>query len=201
MHLLIFPHQLFRDHPALKLKPARITLIEDSLFFGDAKYPARFHKKKLWLHRTTMKRYQAWLKEKGFTTNYIDHVAGQSVADHLERLTGNGKGAKTKPKNFITLDPTDFVLEKRLRRACRRLNGAIEFLPNPGFINRPEENQEYRASKKRWFMADFYKWQRRRLNLLMDGDQPVGGKWSFDEDNRKKGAQEIARVNSREPEA
>ena len=35
-------------------------------------------------------------------------------------------------------------------------------------------------------MADFYKFQRKRLDLLMDGDQPLGGKWSYDEDNRKK---------------
>jgi deoxyribodipyrimidine photolyase-related protein len=35
-------------------------------------------------------------------------------------------------------------------------------------------------------MGDFYKFQRRRLDILMDGDEPVGGKWSFDDDNRKK---------------
>ncbi|MGI9472388.1 MAG: cryptochrome/photolyase family protein, partial [Rubripirellula sp.] len=38
----------------------------------------------------------------------------------------------------------------------------------------------------RWFMADFYKWQRQRMNILMDGDQPEGGQWSYDEENRKK---------------
>jgi len=35
-------------------------------------------------------------------------------------------------------------------------------------------------------MASFYKKQRRKFNLLMDGDEPQGGKWSFDEENRKK---------------
>ena len=36
-------------------------------------------------------------------------------------------------------------------------------------------------------MASFYKEQRRKLNILMDNEgQPVGGKWSFDEDNRKR---------------
>ena len=56
----------------------------------------------------------------------------------------------------------------------------------PMFLNSRAENQEYRAEKKRWFMADFYKSQRRRLDLLMDGEEPAGGKWSFDEENRKK---------------
>ncbi|CAN5391591.1 hypothetical protein BH23ACT6_BH23ACT6_24250 [soil metagenome] len=35
-------------------------------------------------------------------------------------------------------------------------------------------------------MNTFYQWQRKRLYILIDGEQPVGGQWSFDEDNRKK---------------
>ena len=33
-------------------------------------------------------------------------------------------------------------------------------------------------------MEDFYRWQRKRSGYLMEGDQPVGGQWNFDEDNR-----------------
>ena len=35
-------------------------------------------------------------------------------------------------------------------------------------------------------MADYYKWQRQRMNVLVEDGEPVGGKWSFDGDNRKK---------------
>ena len=34
-------------------------------------------------------------------------------------------------------------------------------------------------------MEDFYRWQRRRLGYLMDGDQPVTGQWNYDHDNRR----------------
>jgi deoxyribodipyrimidine photolyase-related protein len=34
-------------------------------------------------------------------------------------------------------------------------------------------------------MEDFYRWQRRRLGYLMDGDEPAGGRWNFDHDNRE----------------
>ena len=55
------------------------------------------------------------------------------------------------------------------------------------FLNTNEVNRSYRDSKKRWYMADYYKFQRRRLDVLMDeDDEPTGGRWSFDEDNRKK---------------
>jgi deoxyribodipyrimidine photolyase-related protein len=35
-------------------------------------------------------------------------------------------------------------------------------------------------------MEDFYRWQRRRLGSLMDGDEPAGGRWNFDHDNRER---------------
>ncbi len=184
MNLLVFPNQLFADHPGLKLKPSRVVLIEDSLFFGDAYYPMNFHKQKLWLHRATMKRYEQWLNAQGINTLYIEHSPEQdSLEKHLKNIRRSMTSA---PKKFIVAEPSDFVLEKRLNRFCRRLKIACQFVPSPGFLTEPHENQEYRAGKKRWFMGDYYKFQRKRLKILVDGDEPVGGKWSFDEDNRKK---------------
>ena len=184
MNLLIFPHQLFADHPGLKLNPSRVVLIEDSLFFGDPHYPLSMHKQKLWLHRATMKRYEQLLQDAGRETLYLQYSAQPaSLAAHLKKVI---RLMTSSPQKLIVAEPTDFLLEKRLRRLEKQLKFELHVVPTPGFINQSHENHEYRAGKKRWFMADFYKFQRRRLGILMDNDQPVGGKWSFDEDNRKK---------------
>ena len=144
----------------------------------------QFHKQKLWLHRASMKRYESELREQGFDVQYVDYDAtNPSLTDQLK------KAIKAKDGEAIELcyvDPTDFILEKRLRNAGDRLDFRLQILPNPGFLNSVDENQGYRAGKKRWFMADFYKWQRKRMDILMDDDQPEGGQWSFDEANRKK---------------
>ena len=43
------------------------------------------------------------------------------------------------------------------------------------------------GDKKFFRMGDFYKFSRKSQNILLDSnDKPVGGKWSFDEENRKK---------------
>jgi deoxyribodipyrimidine photolyase-related protein len=184
LNLLIFPNQLFEKHPGLKRLPSKVILIEDSLFFGDHHYPATFHKQKLWLHRATMKRYEAWLQDRGFNTEYIDYDPDEdALHKQLKKVV---KSIKSSPKKLLVADPTDFILEKRLNRIGGKLKVDIEFLSNPGFLNTPEQNTEYRSGKKRWFQADFYKSQRKRLDVLMDGDEPVGGKWSFDDENRKK---------------
>ncbi len=181
MILLIFPHQLFRPHPGLALCPRRVLLVEDPLFFRDTVQPARFHKQKLWLHRVTMRRYRQWLESEGYLVETIEMASSITLAQRLGELTKQPKGTKV-----ALADPIDYLLSRRLHRMARSLDCDLEILPTPCFINTPEENKGYRQSKKRWFMADYYKWQRQRLGILMDGGEPKGGKWSFDEDNRKK---------------
>lgn len=184
MNLLVFPNQLFESHPGFILDPARVILVEDSLFFRDHVYPLRLHKQKLWLHRATMKRFQAVAQSKGFATLYIEYDKRPNAL--VYQLGELQKSGGNHANQFAVAHPTDFVLEKRLEKAAQELGFELEYLPNPGFLNQPSQNIEYREGKKRWFMADFYKWQRRRLDILMDGDEPRGGKWSFDEENRKK---------------
>lgn len=184
MILLILPNQLYLQHPGLKLKPSSIVLLEDSLFFGDPRCTKNFHKQKLWLHRATMKRYEAKLQDEGYATHYMDYDAEKPLLiDQLSQVIQRERAAVGK---LCVVDPTDFVLKKRIVAACERLKLECEFLPSPGFINGAEENQEYRRGKKRWFMADFYKWQRQRLDVLIEEGEPVGGKWSWDDANRKK---------------
>ena len=49
------------------------------------------------------------------------------------------------------------------------------------------EDYEDVISNKRLFMASFYQKMRRKFNILIDNEgKPIGGKWSFDEENRKK---------------
>lgn len=179
--LIVFPHQLFAEHPGLVPRPDRVVLIEDSLFFGDPRYPMKFHQQKLWLHRASMAKYRAVLEKAGWTVDLMSYQAGTIVLEHaLERLAADGVD------QVIACDPVDDILSKRLGRYCDRLGLNLSVPPTPMFLNTPEQNLDWRAGRKSWFMAEFYKDQRRRLDVLMDGDRPIGGQWSFDEDNRKK---------------
>ena len=61
----------------------------------------------------------------------------------------------------------------------------ITLTPNNRFIWSDEEFLEWAKPRKRLVMEDFYREGRRRFNVLMVGDQPAGGRWNFDRDNRK----------------
>ena len=59
-------------------------------------------------------------------------------------------------------------------------------LKSPMFLINHEDYDDV-ISNKRLFMASFYQKMRRKFNILIDNEgKPIGGKWSFDEENRKK---------------
>ncbi len=185
--VLVFPHQLFKPHPLLtsaetdegKNKGKAVLIIEEALFFGDARYPAKFHKQKLLLHRASMRHYADWLLSEGFRVQYVSYIEGLSLKEVLGRYTVG--------EVIEGLEPTDYLLKKRLTQACASLNKSLKLSPTPNFLNTNAENTEFFTDKKSWRMANFYKHQRTKLNVLLDeNNEPQGGKWSFDTENRKK---------------
>jgi len=178
---LVFPHQLFVDHPLLRASPEKVLLVEHSLFFGDKQYPLRFHKQKLAYHRATMHAYLGFLEKQGFSALIVNYAAGKCcLASICKRMKGEGV------EQIVVAELNDFTLQKRLLAAAAKARIAVDEHDTPGFINTTSDNREWRDGRKRWFMADFYQWQRTRLDIMMEDGKPAGGQWSFDEDNRKK---------------
>ncbi|WP_048324452.1 cryptochrome/photolyase family protein, partial [Crocosphaera watsonii] len=48
-----------------------------------------------------------------------------------------------------------------------------------------EEFKQWTDSRKRLLLEDFYREGRKRFNIFMEDNQPIGGKWNFDKQNRK----------------
>lgn len=177
---LVFPHQLFLHHPALQ-NVENVFLIEDQLYFGnDEEYPLHMHAQKLILHHASMKAYAALLKDKGYTVHYVeaDQAALPEVFQNLQ---------KTGIDCLQVVDPVDDLLTKRLKKLSLDMGIPINWTSTPNFLNPRSVNQQFFAGRKRYFMQDFYLFQRKRLDILVDQEgKPEGGKWSFDMENRKK---------------
>ncbi|MEM0964412.1 MAG: cryptochrome/photolyase family protein, partial [Bacteroidota bacterium] len=177
---LVYPNQLFADHPALD-GADRVVLHEDDLFFRDEQYPARYHKLRLALHRASMTRYADRLRDAGHEVAYVAWAERHSTADVLRRLADDGVAT------VRLCEPVDFTLEKRLAAGAEAAGVDLDVLDTPLFLNTRQQNRDFFDGRKRYFMADFYKHQRRRLGVMVDGEgAPEGGQWSFDHDNRKK---------------
>lgn len=182
---LIFPHQLYQNHPAIK-DDHLVVLIEDSLFFYDKQYPCKFHKQKLILHRASMKAYEASIS-KNHQVAYYEYVAEQTLNDIIKKLSDQGV------ETIHVVDPTDFILEKRIKKAAQKNELTITWYESPNFVTPIEVIKAHFKNAKHYSMTPFYIQQRKRLEILIDSDQkPIGGKWTFDTDNRKKLPKDIA---------
>ncbi len=174
---LIFPHQLFRNHPALATGRT-IILIEEWLFFRQF----RFHQQKIVLHRASMQAWHAQLTAEGMDTWYID---SQSAFADVRLLV-----PELRRRGYTSIhlaEPADDWLARRLRISAGVAGIALHQYPSPGFLNDLPALDAYTAGRQSFFQTDFYIAQRKARGILMDpGGKPVGGKWTFDAENRKK---------------
>lgn len=172
---IIFPHQLFKNSEVLN-KVDDIILVEEYLFFNQYK----FHQQKISFHRATMKAYENYLIQLGKNVRYINAIDNlNDVRNLLPNLEKEG---------FTTIhliDPTDNWLQKHIHQ--KKGNLEIIWYNNPLFINIKEELANFfKPTKKKFFQTSFYKSERKKRDILMDGKNPTGGKWTFDDENRKK---------------
>lgn len=191
--IIIFPHQLYLLDD-LPLNLDRFFLVEDSLFFGDKQYPLKFHQQKLVLHRASMKSYQRMLEQKGCGVIYYDYHLDvlQQVFEELK---------KQDAKQVQVFDPTDFILEKRLRNLAKRYGIQLNWLASPNFLTTKQEITEFFENKQRYHQTDFYIWQRQRLGILLEADgKPVGGSWTYDSQNRQKLPKDVIPPKSMSPD-
>lgn len=180
---LIFPHQLFPQHPAIK-NNVPVYLIEDELFFTQFK----FHKQKIILHKASMYAYASKLKADG---NDVTYIASHEEHAKLETLFSylSTKGITQVSACF----PSDYWLKKRIDAFALKNKIEVNWIEGPDFLTSRQEIDSFFKGKKHYHQTDFYIYQRKKLGILLDAQgAPIGGKWTFDTENRKKLPKQIS---------
>jgi len=84
-------------------------------------------------------------------------------------------------------DPEDAFLENLLRKFCDTSGISLVTYENPSFLLDRAWVEGFFSSRKKYRMAEFYRAVRREMGLLLDiRGKPLGGKWSFDPENRRR---------------
>ena len=179
--LLILGNQLFSIDHIKSLNPDRIFMAED---LGLSTYE-KHHKLKILMIFSAMREKRDELVSNNIDVDYTEIEDPDFNLTFEEKLEKSIK--KNKVKNLIIFEIEDKPFEKRIIDFSEKYGLNLTISPSPMFLIKREEFLELKGSSKVIRMGNFYKNVRRKLNILVDKNQkPVGGKWSFDDENRKK---------------
>jgi deoxyribodipyrimidine photolyase-related protein len=177
--LVLFGNQLFPNDAIAVAKPDVVFMAESESMCR--RYAA--HRHKLVLMLSSMRSKADALREAGVEVVY--HALEESSGSWSSMLSAHL--ATRRYRDLVHFEIESPAMREELEALCTRDGLNLVVVQSPMFVTSRADFQSYRDGRKRLFMADFYRWQRKRLGVLIDDEgAPAGGKWSFDEENRKK---------------
>lgn len=146
----------------------RILLVESRAKLASKSW----HRQRAHLVLTSMRRFAADLEREGFE---VDYRAAPSLAEGLAQHR-----AEHGPSTVVATEPASWDGRRLLE------SHDVELTRTDQFLCHPDEFAHWAGDRRALRMEDFYRWQRRRLGYLMDGDEPAEGRWNFDSENRER---------------
>ncbi|MEN9205056.1 MAG: cryptochrome/photolyase family protein, partial [Thermostichales cyanobacterium DRC_bins_46] len=169
----ILGDQLHPHHPALTPPPTPILMVESHHWVEQRNY----HQQKLVLVWSAMRHRAAELQQQGYRVTYQEapnfrdpllEWIGQEGITHVHLMT-----------------PADIPFRQHLQALWPGIPAELVWVENNQFLWSADEFSHWARGRKRLLMEDFYRLGRKKYQILMDGDRPLGGRWNFDADNRK----------------
>lgn len=180
---LVLGDQLSFDLSALDgLDPAADVVLMAEVW-DEATY-VKHHKQKIALVFAAMRSHAAALSARGVKVRYVridDPANGHSIPAELDRAlieTGMGR--------VIMTECGEWRLAQLLAGYAKVAAAPVEIREDRRFICSHDRFRRWASGRRELRMEFFYREMRRATGLLMDGDQPAGGRWNFDAENRRK---------------
>ncbi|MCA0858530.1 cryptochrome/photolyase family protein [Phaeobacter italicus] len=180
--ILILGDQLSPDLPSLKQgNPERDRVLMAEV--ADEACYVPHHKKKLAFVFAAMRHFADELRENGWSVTYVrldDSDNSGSLPTELDRML-----SETPDCSVLMTEPAEYRLRTALTSWAEQREIDLTLLEDSRFIATHAEFQEWAKGRKQLRMEYFYREMRRKTGLLMQGDEPEGGQWNFDAENRK----------------
>ncbi len=145
---------------------------------------ATHHIQKVIAFFAAMRRFAEWLQSKGHKVIYLrldDKQNRQSFEQNIAELI-----ARHGFTRFEWQLPDEYRLDVMLTEMAGNLGVPTAVCDTGHFMSTRTELAEFFKGKKTYLMENFYRYMRRKHSVLMEGDNPLSGKWNYDENNRKK---------------
>ena len=179
--LIVLGNQLF---PLENIQAAGADFIFMAEDLGLCSYE-KHHKLKILMFLAAMREKRDELQAHNLQVEYVDIDDPAFDQAYEQKLARCILEREVNALTIFEIEDKDF--EVRIKAFAAQQNLPLTVLPSPMFLLDRQEFLSFNGKAKVLRMGNFYKEVRKKLNLLMDDEhKPLGGKWSFDEDNRKK---------------
>ncbi len=178
--VLVLGDQLSFTSPALEgFDPAQdvVLMIEAT---GEAT-AVWSHKARIAIFLSAMRHFANGVAARGWPFDYLqlDDPAPPDVADRLRLAL-----RRHRPQALRVVEPGEWRMLQIIEDVCREEGISLQLLDDTHFMcSRPEFSQ-WAKGKKELRLEFFYRVMRRQYQVLMAGNEPVGGQWNFDAENR-----------------
>ncbi len=132
------------------------------------------HKARIAIFLAAMRHFRDELRARGLRV-YYQELTDSTLQDELKKSI-----RQLQPRRVIVVEPGEW----RVREELRQATPLLEIRPDRQFLCLPEEFAAYAKERKQMRLEFFYRYMRRRHRILMTGEEPVGGRWNFDKENR-----------------
>ena len=142
----------------------------------------RHHAKKIVLVLSGMRHFAAALRASGVRVDYIeldDPQNTQSLRGEMLRAVARHKAARV-----VATEPGEWRLAEDMRHWQEASGIEVDIRDDTRFFARLQDFFAWARGRRGLRMEFFYRDMRRRHGFLMDGDQPEGGAWNYDTENR-----------------
>ena len=180
---IILGDQLSPDIAALAdLDPA-----SDIVLMMEVREEGRYvwhHKQKIVLVLSAMRHFAHDLRHRGVAVDYVrlDDPDNQgTLTSELQRAV-----ERCRPDRLVVTEPGEWRVQAMVAGWSALTGLPVELRADDRFFASRARFAQWARGRRGFRMEHFYREMRREHDILMQGEQPAGGQWNYDQANRKR---------------
>ncbi len=142
------------------------------------------HKQKIVLVLSAMRHFADALRQRGVTVDYIKLEAPGNTGSFTTEV--QRAVARHRPSRIVVTEPSEWRVQAQVEGWAALTQTPVEVRADDRFFASRARFADWARGRRGWRMEHFYRELRREHEILMEGDEPAGGEWNYDTQNRKR---------------